>query len=234
MRSVFLLTAALLLTASFLAISQSPPDGRVLFVVGQSGYAKILELNGKSYVGVEDVARLTQGSLSFAGNRVLLTLATGPASRPSVAPPLVAPSPAAPQPPATKGFSKAFLQAGIEQMSAIREWRITVVNSIKNNSPISEDWIAQLQGKAQKNLALVAAARSTEDDRNGYTLLAGEFANMRKLSDRFLSKRRKLLYINPDSINNDPLDQQIVACGRSLASMAADNQFRDEAACSER
>jgi hypothetical protein len=119
-------------------------------------------------------------------------------------------------------------------MSAIREWRITIVNSIKNNSPISEDWIAQLQGRAQKNLALVAAARSTEDDRNGYTLLAGEFANMRKLSDRFLSKRRQLLYINPDSINNDPLDQQIVACGRSLASMAADNQFRDEAACSER
>jgi hypothetical protein len=222
MRSVFLFTAALLLTASFLATSQSPPDGRVLSIVGQSGYAKILDLNGKSYVGVEDVARLTRGSLSFDGNRVLLTLATGAARASAVAPQ------------ATKGFSKAFLQAGIEQMSAIREWRITVVNSIKNNSPISEDWIAQLQGKAQKNLALVAAARSTEDDRNGYTLLAGEFANMRKLSDRFLSKRRQLLYINPDSINNDPLDKQIVACGRSLASMAADNQFRDEAACTER
>jgi hypothetical protein len=118
-------------------------------------------------------------------------------------------------------------------MNAIREWRITIVNSIRDNSPVSEEWVSELQRRAQKNLALVGAGRSTEDDRNGNLLLAAEFANMRKLSDGFLSRRKRLQYIDPGSIDNDPLDRQILACARSLASMGADNQFRDEAACIE-
>jgi hypothetical protein len=207
--------------ASFLAYPQSAPDARTLSIAGRSESAKILELSGKSYVEVEDVARLTRGSLAFKANQVLLTLPVEPAQSPGAAPP------------ATQGFSKEFLQAGIEQMSAIREWRITIVNSIHDNSPVSADWIAELQRRAQKNLALVGAARSTEADQNGYLLLAAEFANMQKLSDRFLSKRKQLQYIDPDSIDNDPLDQQILACARSLASMAAANQFHDEASCTE-
>jgi hypothetical protein len=210
----------LLLTASFSTPWQSAPEARTLSIVGQSEYAKILELNGKSYVQVEDVARLTRGSLTFNANRVFLAL---PAERGHTSA----------APPATHGFSKEFLQAGIEQMSAIREWRITIVNSIKNNSPVSEEWVSELQNRAHKNLALVGAARSTEDDRNGYLLLAAEFANMRKLSDGFLSRRRRLQYIDPSSIDNDRLDRQILACAHSLESMAADNQFRDEPACSE-
>jgi hypothetical protein len=219
MRNGFLLTVMLLLTASFLVFSQSGPDARILSVAGHSEYAKVVELNGRSYVAVEDVARLTRGSLSYNANRVLLTL---PNDRAHVS---------AAAPAATQGFSKQFLQAAIEQMSELREWRITIVNSIQNNSPISEEWIADLQRRAQKALALASAARSTEDDRNGYQLLSGEFANMRKLSDNFLSKRRRLLYIDPHSIDNDPLDRQILACAHSLSSMAADNQFREEAAC---
>lgn len=221
MRNVFLFTLMVLPTASFLTLTQAAPNARTLSIAGQSEYAKILELNGKSYVAVEDVARLTRASVTFNANRILLTL-----------PGNVAYAPAAPRP-AMQGFSKEFLQAGIEQMSAIREWRITIVNSIQNNSPVSEEWVSELQRRAHKNLAQVSAAKSTEDDLNGYLLLAGEFTNMRKLSDGFLSKRKRLLYIDPGSIDNDPLDRQILACARSLASMAADNQFRDEPACSE-
>jgi hypothetical protein len=220
MRKVFL-TVTLLLTICFLAPAQSAPDARTLSIAGQSDYVKIVELNGKAYVEVEGVARLTRGSLTFQGNRILLTLPSEP----------VHASPTAS--PATQGFSKGFLQTGIEQMNAIREWRITIVNSIRNNSPVSEEWVSELQRRAQKNLALVGTARSTEDDRNGYLLLAAEFANMRKLSDDFLSRRKRLQYIDPDSIDNDPLDRQILACAHSLASMAADNQYRDEAACIE-
>lgn len=56
---------------------------------------------------------------------------------------------------------------------------------------------------------------------------------MQNLSELFLNKRRQSQYIDPKSIDNDPLDQQILACARSLASMAADNQFHEEAACIE-
>jgi hypothetical protein len=221
MRNVFLMTMMVLAAASYLANSQSAPDARTLSIAGHSESAKVLEVNGKSYVQVEDLARLTQGSLTFKANRILLTLPAEQAHSPVKALS------------ATQGFSKEFIQAGIEQMSAIREWRITIVNSIQNNSPVSEEWVSELGRRAHKSLALAGTARSTEDDRNGYLLLAAEFSNMQKLSDRFLSRRKQMQYIDPRSIDNDPLDRQILACARSLASMAADNQFRDEASCRE-
>src|SRR5436305_5509084 len=209
----------LLLTASILTPWECASDRHRFSIAGQSEYAKILEINGKSYVEVADVARLTRGSISFSTNQVLLSSPAQPAS--------------AAAPPATQGFSKEFRQTGIELMSSLREWRITILNSIQNNFPASQEWVSELQRRAQRNLALVGSARSTQDDRSGYTLLAAEFANMRKLSDGFLSKRRKLQYIDPHSIDNDPLYRQIMACGRSIASMAAENQHRDEAACIE-
>jgi hypothetical protein len=206
-------------------LSPAPlPSGqgaRTLSVAGHSGYTKILELDGKSYISVEDLARLTLGSLSFNAAQIILTLPGGPPTR------------AAGVPEAKRGFSKEFLQAGIEQMSAIREWRIMIVNSIQNNFPASEESISELQRRADTNLALAASSRSTQDDRDAYGLLQAESKNMQKLSDGFLTKRKKLQYIDPKSVANDRLDQQILGCARSLASMAADNQFRDEPLCSE-
>jgi hypothetical protein len=219
MRNVLRLAMTLLLAASILTPRQSASDGRTFSIVGQSESAKILDVNGKSYVEIEDVARLTRGSISFNTNQVLLSLPAQPAS--------------AAASPASQGFSKEFRQTGIELMSSLREWRITIVNSIQNNFPVSPEWISELQRRAQSNLALVGVARSTQDDRSGYVLLAAEFANMRKLSDGFLAKRRQLQYIDPRSIDNDPLDRQILDCGRSIASMAAENQYRDEVACME-
>jgi hypothetical protein len=221
MKKVSFVTIIVLLTTPFLASAQSAPDGRTLSIAGQSESAKVLEVNGKSYVEVEDVARLIRGSLTFQANRILLTL---PAEfgRPSAAAPSAKP-----------GFSKEFLQAAIEQLSALREWRITIVNSIQNNSPVSPEWVAELQRKVQTNLALAGTARSTADDRHGYPLLAAEFANLQKLSNHFLSQRKQLQYIDPGSIENDPLDQQIRACGHGLAAMMSENQFREEPACQE-
>jgi hypothetical protein len=221
MRNVFLIAMMVLFATSFLSHSQSDQNARILSIAGQSEYAKVLEFDGKSYVAVDDVARLTRGALTFKANQILLTLPGG-AAQSSIGASVGA-----------QGFSKEFLRTGIEQMSAIREWRITIVNAIHNNFPVPEEWVSELQRRAQKNLVLTAAARSTEDDGKAYQLLAAEFANMQRLSDRFLSKRKQLQYIDPSSIDNDPLDRQILACGRSLAAMAAENQFHDEASCIE-
>jgi hypothetical protein len=93
MRNVLRAAMILLLTSSILTPWQSASDGRTLSIAGQSEYAKIPEVNGKSYVEVEDVARLTRGSISFSTNQVLLSLPAQPAS--------------AAASPATQGFSKS-------------------------------------------------------------------------------------------------------------------------------
>lgn len=117
------------------------------------------------------------GSLSFVGNQVFLAVPSAQAASP-------------PPAPVKTGFSKAFLETGIEQTSTIREWRITIVNSIHNNSLVSEDEISDLRRRADNQLSLVAASRNTDDDRSAYPLLVAEFANMQKLSEQFLAKRR--------------------------------------------
>jgi hypothetical protein len=40
-----------------------------------------------------------------------------------------------------------------------------------------------------------------------------------------------LTYISPDALKNDELDQRLIACGRSLRSMAASGQFVDDGSC---
>jgi hypothetical protein len=199
---------------------QAPQQIPTLAISGHTGSANILKVNGKSYVAVEDLARMTQASLSFKGNQTVLTLPHADANPPADTPP-----------PVKQGFSRGFMEAGIEQMGDIREWRVAIVTSIEKNYPISADWVNEQRRKAEKNLALASAAVSTDDDRSAYPLLAGEFANMTKLSDRFLAMRSQAQYIDPSSLRNDPLDQQILTCSRALATMAADNKFRDEFAC---
>jgi hypothetical protein len=203
--------------------TESQPGG-TLSVKGYTGTTPLVEMNGRSYVDLEALARLIEGSLSYAQNQVTLTLPSA-AGEP--------PSGETPADEAKQGFSKPFVRAAIEQMAVIREWRIEIVNAVQNNYPIAESWVSAQRRLAERNLQLASAAASTDDDRSGVPLLTAEFKNMQKLSDRILAKRRQASYIPPKSLNNDPLDQQILACSKSMAAMVANDAFQDDAACRE-
>ena len=215
MKRQFLLLTTVLLVWLSRARPQSAQGARTLSVSGHAGHINVVQLNGKSYVSIEDLTHLTQSSLLLKANQMVLTLAGTPATQPSK----------------KQGFSRDFLMASIEQMGEVREWRIAIVNSIQNNSPVPEGWLSEQRRRAEKNLALASAARSTDDDHSAYPLLAAELSNMQKMSDRFLAKRKQLQYIDPKFIENDKLDKQILNCAHGLAAMAADEQFRDEPSC---
>jgi hypothetical protein len=180
-------------------------------------------MGGRSYIEIEALVRVTNGSLSFKGPQMVLTL-------PSAGLEAQVGAAAASQPVVT-GFTREFLKASIEQMSAIREWRSTLTNAVQKGFPITEDWMTGFSSQAQQNLRLVSVAASSEADRSAVRLLTNEFNNMKALSDRFLAANRSRTYIPTDALNNDPLDQRILNCGHALAAMAANNQFVDDASC---
>jgi hypothetical protein len=213
----------MLLVVPALALSQAAPETRTLIVNGHPGQVNVVQMNGRSYVDLEALARVANGSLRFNGNQITLTL-PGAANTP----PTGAPSA---NPPANPGFSKDFLKAGIEQMTAIREWRSALANAIKNGFPIAEDWLAGYRGQAVTALRLTSVAVSTDSDRNAFQLLSSEFNNMSKLSNQYVAARQSLTYISPDALENDPLNQKVVSCAHSLASMAASGQFEDDGSC---
>src|SRR5208282_635541 len=141
-----------------LARSQAAQQSRTLIVNGQSGQVKVVRIDGRSYVDLESLARIANGTLGFSGDQITLTLPGPAAGTPSAATPS--------GPPANPGFSKEFLRAGIEEMAVIREWRTAMVNSIQNNYPISEDWVANFRGQASISLKLAAVAASTDPAEN--------------------------------------------------------------------
>jgi len=56
--------------------AQTPPKASTFTIAGRAGEAQLLQINGKSYVDIEALARLTKGTLSFKTNETILTLPT--------------------------------------------------------------------------------------------------------------------------------------------------------------
>jgi hypothetical protein len=208
------LAAALIVPG--MVLSQGVEESRSLVIAGQ---APVVRMRGKAYVELEALARLTHGSLSFNGSQVTLTL---PGSSANTATTVAGDK---------SEFSKDFLRAGIEELGMIREWRIALMNAVQNGFPIGDDWMSVYRGPALTNLRLAAVAASTDADRSAYQLLSNEFDNMKKLSDRFVAAHTAQEYTPTDSLKSDPLDQQILGCARSLATMAASGQFVDDGSC---
>jgi len=214
----FWLIAGALLAIPVVALSQAAQQSKTLVVNGLSGQVNVMQVNGRSYVDLETLARIANGTIGFQGNQITLTLPGAGAA-------------ALAAPPPNPGFSKEFLKAGIEEMASIREWRIALTNAIQRGYPVTEDWIAGYRGEAAQNLRLASVAVTTDSDRNALQLLTNEFNNMKKLSDRFVQANKNMNYVAPDALNNDPLDQKILACAHSLASMASTGQFVDDGSC---
>lgn len=205
--------------------TQSAQQEYTLTVNGHSGTAKIVQMNGHSYVDLDALARIANGSIAYQGNQISLTLpgAGGDASASAAQ--------AAPAPQQNTGFSKEFLQAGIEYMSQIREWRNTLANTIANGYPLSDDMFVPYRGQASTSLRMARVAANTQADQNAAQLLGNEFQNIQNLTKKYVKMRANLEFIDPNSLDSDPLNQKIITCARSLAAMATSNQFIDDGSC---
>ena len=73
-RKILPLAACLLVPR--LALSQVPRQSGTLSVNGYPGQVPVIQVNGRSYVEIESLARLTSGSMSFRGKQIILTFPT--------------------------------------------------------------------------------------------------------------------------------------------------------------
>jgi hypothetical protein len=211
-------TVAALLILSALALSIAAQQVSSLIITGQPGSAKVIQVDGRNYVEIEGLARLASSSISFNASQIVLTLPGATAA---------APTPATP----AAGFSKDFVNAGIEAMAQIREWHAALKNAIERSYPLTEDSLAANRAQAQQSLGMASVAVNTNSDKSALPFLTNEFNNMRKLSDKYVQIAMARTYIPPNSLDADPLDQKIRTCARSLASMATANQFVDDGSC---
>lgn len=219
-RKLMMLVVVLMLSVLALVAQ----DTRGLLVEGQQGQARVIQVQGKNYVEVEGLARITGGSLRFAGNQIILTLPSGGNTAPQTAQSAPAPRPEA-------GLSRPFLSAGIETMREILEWHAALKTGIERGYPLSDVWFGNYRRQIQSSLKQTEAAAGTDVDQRALPLLNNEFNTMSALTDKYLTITASRDYLAPDSLNSDPLDQKLLTCWQSLASMASSNEFVDDGSC---
>jgi hypothetical protein len=225
------LLAALFLVVPALALPQSTNQNRMLIINGQSTQVPVIQENGRFYVDLEALAKAVNGSLSFSGSQIALSVPLGPPTSTPAAAATAATPVSAPVPPPNPGFSKGFLNVGIELAATLREWHAALASAIENGYPVTADSLAPYRSQATTNLRLASVAISTDSDRGAYRLVSNEYQNMVKLTDKYVARRANMTYISPDALQNDDLNQRFVACGRSLGAMAANGQFVDDGSC---
>ena len=209
--------AAILLLPLLVLVAQETSS---LLIEGPQGQTSVIHVQGKNYVEVDEFARITGGSLRFVGSQIILSL-------PGSDTPAQAHS--APQPAA--GLSMPFLTGGIETMRQILEWHAALKNAIERGYPLSDTWIGNYRRQIRSSLAQTQAAASTDLDQKAFPLLSNEFDTMNALTDKYLKITVSRDYLAPNSLDSDPLNQKLLTCWQSLASMASSNQFVDDGSC---
>ena len=212
-----LLTVGLLILPT-LALALAAQQSNSFVIAGQPGSARVIQMDGLNYVEVEGLARLTNGSISFNGNQIVMALPGATSGAATSAGP-------------EAGFSKEFVVAGVEVMAQIREWRAALRDAVAHSYRLTGDWLTAHRAEAQQALRVASVSARTSPDRSVLPFLTNEFENMRKLSDKYVQMSAAMTYIAPDAIDNDALDRKILTCARSLASMANANQFIDDGSC---
>jgi len=192
-----------------------------LLIKGPQGQARVIQVQGKNYVEVDQLARITGASLRFLGNEIILTL-----PRAETTPLAEQSTPAQPV-----GLSKPFLSAGIETMREILEWHAALKTGIERGYPLTDVWFGNYRRQIQSSLKQTEAAASTDLDHRAFPLLVNEFNNMGALTDKYLKITASRDYLAPDSLSNDPLEQKLLTCWHSLESAASSNQFVDNGSC---
>jgi hypothetical protein len=210
-----------------MAMAQTQRQREALSIEGYTGQANVIRFQGRAFVDVQDLARITNGSLSFEKGRITLTLPGRDASEPVA------------DGAGESSFSRPFMKAAIEAMASIREWGGTLLVTVQNGYPVGNtmagNTIVEFQNRAADSVALASAAASTEADYRGLELLRNEFNNVQAWADRYVTARNSLsaanLTMSESPLKEDQEAERVVRCGQFLARMFAGGTFEDDAVC---
>ena len=216
-----------LVSVSGATLAQVNHQRRTLVINGQAGQAEVVKINGRLYVDLDAVARITNGSLRFEASRIVLDLPISRVSSPATVPP--------PSPVDDSGLSRDFMKAGIEAIAGMREWASTLAYAIQNGYQVTESWVATYREQASHNVNLASVAAKTEADRNALQLLNNELEAVRQWSNKLVEARKSMdtakYALSANALRDEPLSQKIIACGHFLAPMLGSGSFQDDASC---
>ena len=214
-----------------LAVAQTGEQRRTVVVNGQSGQIIVYEINGRSFVDLESLARIANGTLSFQENQIVLTIpsqATSSAQATSTEGP---PANSQPANVMTPGFMKAALQT----LAATKQWTDALAYAAQNGVPGNGSRLVSFHDRAMEALGIAKVDASSNADQDAFQLLNNQVNFVQSWNDTLIAQRRSMntgqYSMTPNSMANDPAYQKIIACTKFLGVMISNGQFQDDGSC---
>jgi hypothetical protein len=217
----------ILLVVATATSAQVGEQFRTLVINDRSGKVVVMEVGDQTYVDLKRLVQIGHGTVEYRGNQIVVDLSCTSTGSPVKT--------AEAEPSTDLRLSREFMKAGIEEISLMREWASTLANAVKNGYPVADNWVAGYRGQAQTGLGMASTAVSSDADRDAFQLLNHEFDAVQEWSNKLLEARKSMdtakYSVSPTALQNDPLSQKIVSCGRFLGQMLVSGNFQDEASC---
>ena len=212
----------MLLTSS--VASQDHYKQRALVINGHTGTAMVYQIDGKTYVDLQTIARIANGSTSFSGDKIILTIPAGNSAASHSADHVAVP-----------GMSTDFMNAAIQDLSILKEWSDTLAHAIQRGVPGDGSRLIVFHDRAADQLRLAKVAASNQSDLNALRLLTNHFNAVSAWSDKLVAERKSMntakYSIAADSLANDESYQKITGCATFLRTMLPGGQFEDNNVC---
>jgi hypothetical protein len=191
-----------------------------LLVNGKTVGAAVLQFNGRSYVDIETLAQITNGSVTFEPNQIVLTIPNSNSDATS--------------PQTTRGLSKDFSSAAIAAVADMKEWKGALGTMATFGLAVDGTWAQAYHDRVETSLAQASVAASTNSDHNALQLLSNQFANLSKWASDVVAERQVLngaRAVNPNALPNDPVLVKFSNCGKFLSTMLVSGIFVDNSSC---
>ena len=211
-----------------LASAQTLPERKSSTINGHSGELSFARLNGRMCLDLEDLVRISSGSVKFLEDMIEITIPEASASDPH---------------PSTRDsvvsdhgqLSRDFVKASIEVTAEIREWTTAQAYLIENGYGVTEHFVADQRGQADRALKLAEATALTHADKNAMQLINHEFNAVGEWSEKLFKAQKSMdtakYSVAPDTLRNEPSTHKIISCGRFLERMLAGGEYQDDVSC---
>lgn len=232
----FFLRLAIVLAFAGALLAQSAPD-KILVVNGKTIASAIRQIDGHSYIDIETLAQVTNGSVTIEPNRIVLTIPTpnpGADAAAAGANAAAVSAAAAQFALAQQAFSRGFATAAISDLAEMREWRGAVGAMVTYGMAVSDAWARNYQERVQEGLAQAAVAATTDADHDALGLLQNESAQLATWANGIIAARQELngsATVDPNALQNDRVLARIQSCSQFLNSMLVSGAFADDASC---
>ena len=207
------------------AASQSSHAPRSLSINGNNGQAIVYQIDGKSYICIEDLVQIARGTISFDGNTINLTFPApeqhSSASNQSRGGGVV--------------LSAAFMRASVQTLSSIEDWTNKLAYAAQRDVPGDGSQVFLLHDRAADALRMARVEAVSEADKHAFELLTNNFNTVSAWSNKLIGERKRMetgkYSLSEDAIKRDQTYQKITSCSKFLSSMLSAGAFHDNYSC---